>query len=270
MEFRMSGKIDLRNGRLIAAALMLGIAVVGCTAWRGIERDVRWVNPGEQRIVSTAAGFKSSRPIRVAYTDAWQTEEYALFEAEGRQCEIICAEADRSFTVSLDYQMPIKEMVATWNLNSGQNLVWGPLERIDRQLETWFYRTYKISGLQRSCAGFVVEWDQVYEDPQGRPGKVLFGYYCSAKGETLADEAVRTLIRGIRIENPVGLSERRSRVDDTGGGDEQTRLSAHKDSKNPTAIAFARGNGPSPKTGNPGFPFMFARYYRISSGGKIP
>jgi len=265
----MSGKRASRNWRLIAAALMMVIAGAGCTASRGIERGVTWVDPGEQRIVFTAAGFKSSRPIRVKYTDAWQTEEYALFEAEGRQCEIIYAEANRTFTVALDYQMPIEEMVPTWNLNSRQNLVWGPLERIDRLFETWFYRTYQISGRQRSCAGFMVEWDQIYEDPQGRPGKVLFGYFCGAEAETLADEAVRTLIRGISIGNPEGLSERRNPVDDT-GGDKQTRLSAHQDSKNPTAIAFARGNGLSPKTGNSSFPFMFARYYSVSGGGKIP
>jgi hypothetical protein len=264
----MSGKRESRHWRLVAAALMMVIAGAGCTASRGIERGITWVNPGEQRIVLTAAGFKSSRPIRVRYTDTWQTEEYALFEAEGRQCEIIYAEASRTFTVALDYQLSIKEMVPTWNLNSRQKLVWGPLGRIDRQFETWFYRTYKISGLQRSCAGFMLEGDQIYEDPQGRPGKVLFGYYCSAEGETLADEAVRTLIRGISIGNPNELSNRRNPVDDT-GGDKQTRLSAHKDSKKPTAIAFARGNGPLPKTGNPGFPFRFARYYSVSGGREI-
>ena len=198
----MSRKRDCRTRPLIAAVWMMVIAGAGCTASRGLMPSVTWVNLGEQRIVMADAGLKSSREIRVKYTDAWQTEEYALFEAEGRQCEIIYAEASRTFTVALDYQMPIEEMVPTWNLNSRQNLVWGPLERIDRPFETWFYRTYQISGRQRSCAGFMVEWDQIYEDPQGRPGKVLFGYFCGAETGTLADEAVRTLIRGISIANP--------------------------------------------------------------------
>ena len=101
--------------RLIAAALIMVIAGAGCTASRGIERGVTCVNPGEHRIVLTAAGFESSRPIRVRFADAWQSQEYALFEAVGRQCEIIYTEADRTFTVALDYQMPIEEMVPTWN-----------------------------------------------------------------------------------------------------------------------------------------------------------
>ena len=157
----MSGKIDRRNRRLIAATLMLVIALAGCTASTRIEPGVTWVNPGEQRIVFTAAGFKTTRPIRVKYTDLWQTEEYALFKADGRQLEIIYAGASRAFTVALNYQMPIDAMVATWNLNSQPELVWGPLGRIDNRFGTWFYRNYEHSDLQRSCVGFMVESDSV-------------------------------------------------------------------------------------------------------------
>jgi len=157
----MSGKIDRRNRRLIAATLMLVIALAGCTASTRIEPGVTWVNPGEQRIVLTAAGFKTTRPVRVKYTDLRHTEEYALFKADDRQLEMIYAEASRAFTVALDYRMPIEEMVATWNLNSQPNLAWGPLGRIDSRFGTWFYRTYAHSDLQRSCVGFMVESESV-------------------------------------------------------------------------------------------------------------
>jgi len=267
--FVIKVKIDCMKGRLIAATLMLVTAVAGCMTSNRIDSEVALVSPGEHRIVLTARGFKTTRPIRVKYADSWQTEEYALFKDDGRQCEIIYAEASKNFTVALDYQMPIKEMVATWNLNSHQNLVWGPLGRIDSAFETWFYRTYEIGDLQRPCVGFMVEWDQIYEDPQGLPGKVLFGYFCGAGEETLADEAVRTLIKGIKIGKPQGISRQRNPTDDT-HEDRQARLSVSNGSKNPAALAFARGNGPSPKTGNPHFPFMFARYYSVSDGGKIP
>jgi hypothetical protein len=254
----MSKKMDLRNRRLIAAALMLAIALAGCTASSGIERGVTWVNPGEQLIVSTTAGFKTTRPTRVKYADSWQTEEYALFRSEGRQSEIVYAEANRTLTVALDYQMTIEEMAATWNLNSRQNLVWKPLRRIDAPFETWFYRIYEMSDLQRSCVGFMVEWDQVYEDPRGRPGKVLFGYFCGARGETLKAQEVRALIRGISVRIPGESTEKKKTepLDNDGSGK--------------PAIDAARGYGPSVDSGNSGFPFRFARYYSVSGGGKMP
>jgi hypothetical protein len=254
----MSGKIDRRNRRLIAATLMLVITLAGCTASTRIESGVTWVNPGEQRIVLTAAGFKATRPIRVKYTDVWQTQEYALFRAEGRQCEMVYAEASKAFTVALDYQMPIEEMVVTWNLNSRQNLIWGPLGRIDRRFGTWFYRPYKISDLQRPCVGFMVEWDQIYEDPQGRPGKVLFGYFCGSGAETLEDQEIRVLIGGFSV-----------RILGESTGEQQADPLPNAGSEKTPAIAAARGDNPSAESGNPDFPFMFARYYSMKNGGKF-
>ena len=246
------------NKRLIATALILVTAVAGCMASTRLDPGVDWVVADEHRIVVASEILESAKPIRVKYTDAWQTEEYALFRADGRQCEIIYAEANRAFTVALDYRMPIEEMVATWNLNSQPNLVWGPLGRFDRRFGTWFYRTYEHSDLQRSCAGFMVEWDQIYEDPQGRPGKVLFGYFCGAGGETLEDREVRALIGGFSV-----------RMQGESTGEQQAGPLHNAGSKEASAIAAARGYGPAAESGNPGFPFRFARYYSMKNGGRF-
>ena len=246
------------NKRLIAAALTLVTSVAGCRASTRLDPGVDWVVADEHRIAVACEIFASAKPIRVKYTDAWQIEEYALFRADGRQCEIIYAEANRAFTVALDYRMPIEEMVATWHLNSHPNLVWGPLGRIDRRFGTWFYRPYKISDLQRPCVGFMVEWDQIYEDPQGRPGKVVFGYFCGAGGETLEDQEIRALIWGISV-----------RMQGESSGEQQTEYLHDAGSIKPSAIGAAKGYGPAADSGNPGFPFRFARYYSISNGGKF-
>jgi hypothetical protein len=251
-------KLDRVNKRLIATALTLVSAVAGCMASTRLDPVVDWVVADEYRIAVASEILESAKPIRVKYTDAWQTEEYALFRADGRQCEIIYAEANRAFTVALDYRMPIEEMVATWNLNSQPNLVWGPLGRIDRRFGTWFYRTYEHGDPQRSCAGFMAEWDQIYEDPQGRPGKVVFGYFCGAGGETLEDQEVRALIRGISV-----------RMQGESSGEQKTEYLHEAGSIKPSAIAAAKGYGPAADSGNPGFPFRFARYYSLSNGGKF-
>jgi hypothetical protein len=250
----------------MAATLIIVSAVTGCAFSTREKPRIAWMVADENRINVTSEIFASTRPMGVKYTDSWQTEEYELFRAGGRQLEMIYAQATRAFTVALDYQMPIEEMVVTWNLNSRQNLVWGALGRIDSRFGTWFYRTYEHGGLQRSCVGFLVEWDQIYEDPRGRPGKVLFGYFCGAEGEDLEDETVRALIRGIRIGMPKERDAPHNTFDDR-----EARLFANGGLKNPTAGAAAGGYGPSIDSGNPHFPFMFARYYSESGGeGGIP
>jgi uncharacterized ion transporter superfamily protein YfcC len=47
--------------RLISATVMLVAAAAGCMTSTRIDPGVAWVNPGEHRIVQTAAGFKTSR-----------------------------------------------------------------------------------------------------------------------------------------------------------------------------------------------------------------
>ena len=265
----MSAKSYHKQKRWMATTLIIVSAVTGCAFSNREKPRIAWVAADENRIAVTSEIFESSRPIGVKYTDSWQTEEYALFRTGGRQLEMIYAQVDRAFTVALDYQMPIEAMVATWNLNSRQNLVWGPLGRIDSRFGTWFYRTYEHRGLQRSCVGFMVEWDQIYEDPRGRPGKVLFGYFCGAEGEDLEDEAVRALIRGIRIRMPEELPRWRDTTRNI-SDDKDARFFANGGLKNPTAIATAGGYGPSIDSGNSRFPFMFARYYSESGGEGIP
>jgi hypothetical protein len=251
-------KLDRMNKCLIVAILSLVTATAGCMVSIPLDSGVDWVAACEHRIAVASEIFESTTPIRVKYTDAWQTEEYVLFRSGDRQLEIIYAQAGKAFTVALDYQMPIDVMVATWNLNSRQNLDWGPLGRIDSQWGTWFYRTYEHSDLQRSCVGFQIEWEEIYEDPQGRPGKVLFGYYCAAPAEALEDNVVRKLIRGFSIRMQNGLSG------------EQKALPVHDSgAKNPLAIAAAGGKGSSAHSGNSSFPFMLARYYSTSNGGRL-
>jgi hypothetical protein len=104
----------------------------------------------------------------------------------------------------------------------------------------------------------MVEWDEIYEDPLGRPRKVLLGYLCAAEGKALENKQIRTLIPGIGIRPQGELSD-----------DRKTRSDINAGSHSPAAIETARGKNRSTDTGNPRFPFMFARYYSLSGDGKI-
>jgi len=241
--------------RLGLVAAMAG-ALAGCAGPAADPGRVGWLGQDEHRIVVTAEDFAQAEPLRVGYADAWQTEEYAFFEAGGRRLELVFAEARKTFTVSLEYEKPIAAMVPSWNANAGRALDWGPVERYDWRPGVWFYRTYRAGEPRRPCAGLQVEWDEIGGDPDGRPRRVLFGYACAAAGETLGDDEVRALIRGIAVRSRYGRAG--------------WTFGARRSSDGASATAAARGQASDAQSGNPDFPFTFARYYSESGSGRKP
>jgi hypothetical protein len=154
--------------------------------------------------------------------------------------------------------MPLEKMAPTYALNSGQCLYWGPLGRIDNHpFGIFFYRPYGLGEVRRPCFAFLVEWDQIYADPQSRPGKVLFGYYCGETSDVLGDAEVRTMIRGITMCSTSACQ------------DSQDRKSSTTASMQRPETAPAIASGSLKNSGNSGFPFRFARYYTESGGSKL-
>ncbi len=255
--------------RSVVLGLTLAGALAACAAPATEPGRVGWLGQDEHRIVVTAEAFSDAEVMRVGFRDSWQREEYALFKADERQLELIFAEARKSFSVALDYQMPITTMVPTWNANARRDLAWGPLGRFDWGPGTWFYRTYRQVGIGPPCVGLQVEWDEIYEDPMTRPRRVLFGYACGIAGQDLDDEDVRDLIRGIAV-----------RPHDDGSAQRYSRQRARRNPVAPPspdaddavspAIAVAKGQGAFGDRGNPSFPFAFARYFSESDGGRRP
>jgi hypothetical protein len=138
---------------------MIATALVACSASSRENVCVDWVAPREHQIVVTSKSFSAATPIRIRYTDSWQTEEYALFRAEGM---------------------------------------------------------------------------------------------------ILENEQIRRLVSEIGIRPQVELSDVREACCDINAG-----------SHRPAAIDTGRGKDRSTDTGNPCFPFKFARYYSESGGREL-
>lgn len=255
--------------RLGCLALTVTSVLGACAAPATEKSRVNWLGQAEHRIVVTAEAFTDDEPVRVGFIHPWQTEEYAFFETGGRQLELVFAEASKAFTVALNYQMPITAMVPTWNANARHDLAWGPLGRFDWRPGTWFYRIYQAGKLRRPCVGLLIKWDHIGEDPHNRPRRVLFGYACGVAGEALEDEEVRALIRGIAIRPRDGRAGWRFSAQRPSGGPQVPPL-LDAGAQGPPAIATARGQGAFTESGNPGFPFAFARYYSEGGSGRIP
>ena len=238
-----------------AVTFAMALAACGGIDPRGLSNG--WSSFTEERISVASVAFNECTPVRLNYIDAWQAEQYSLFQAGGRQMEMVYARTNRAINVALDYQMPIEKLASTWALNSGQRLYWGPLGRIDHPLGIFFYRPYDLGEVRRPCFAFLVEWDQIYADPQGRPGKVLFGYYCGETSDVLGDAEVRATIRGITMCSTSACQDSENRKSSTTASVQRP--------ENAAAIA----SGHPKNSGNSGFPFRFARHYTENGRGKI-
>ena len=251
---RISGKVGTAAIALIAAAALGGAQALA------LERPmIAVIAPGDERIVFAAEEFEGTTPRRVRYTDVWEREEYALFQGNGAQAEIIysAAKTDEAM-IALAYNLVIARMVKTWNLNRNNVEAWGGKGEVSTPFGLFFYRRYKLARRNRVCFGFSGEWDEPSDDPQQRPGKVLFGYFCAKEGADLPYDRIEDLILRLGIR---GITERlpRRRQGDKGSADRLASTSAE-------AEMIARGSSPSAETGNPNVPFTFAVPYMDTTG----
>jgi len=235
-----------RAGFLPRSGLAAGLwmAVLGGCAVSDYQRPtIETVPPGDERIVFAADVFRDKAPERVRFTDIWQREEYALFRGGGAQAEIIYSTTTTPvFTVVLNYEFMVDDMVETWNLNRKHTKAWDESRRVEAPLGPFFYKPYRLVGAGRACFGFATEWDHRGDDPDNRPSKVLFGYFCAKKGAPLSLDRMEDLIQTVGVR---GVTERIRHAD----------------------AARARGPSPSADRGNANFPFDLAQFFAESGNG---
>ena len=241
----------------IVTVAALGGCAVGEFQWPAIER----VAPGDERIVFTADEFEGTTPQRVRFTDMWQREEYALFRGSGAQAEIVYSAVTQD-SKALEYNYTVERSVNTWNLNKKLDKKWGAWGRIEARLGSVSYKPYTLTDKNRECFGFSSEWDHPPDDPQHRPGKVFFGYFCAKAGEHISEDRIEDLIQHIGIK---GVTERtrKRRGNLRGLGNDVPPTSADAGAK---AATIAQGPSPSAERGNASFPFDFARHYELTNG----
>lgn len=261
MTFYVSGKP--------VASLALAMAVLGgCAAYSIEQPTIAMVAPGDERIVFAADDFKGTTSVHVKFTDPWQREEYALFQGNGAQAEILYSTVQTGYQVALEYLFMVDRSVDTWNLSRKYTKSWGETEWFWGLLVGFFYKPYRLVETNRSCFGFSAAWDEPADDPEQRPGKVLFGYYCAKEDRALTRDRMETLLDRIGVR---GITERlRSRPRGPQGLGVSAAAVPPDSRIQAEAARLAQGPLPAGDTGNPGFPFDLARYYQVvnGNGGK--
>ena len=245
---------------ILAAAVSM--AVLGGCAVSDYQRPtIERVGAGDGRIVFAAGVFRGAAPERVRFTDIWQREEYALFRGGGAQAEILYSTTTTPvFTVVLNYEFMVDDMVETWNLNRKHTKAWDESRRVEAPLGTFFYKPYRLVGADRACFGFATEWEHRGDDPDNRPSKVLFGYFCAKKGAPLSLDRMEDLIQTIGVR---GVTERIRHADAARreGAARATDARTQAD-----AALIAHGPSPSADRGNANFPFDLAQFF--AEGGE--
>lgn len=230
MRYLTKSSIVVTFATALMACTTAGSAVVNTKADQGL-------------VLFDGGQFKNVTPKRVTFVDSWQEEEYVRYDGEGTRAEIIYAVADERDSIVLDVELTATRSIETWRANASGAVALGKKGNVKAPLGDFQYQLYTLNGSQ-SCVSFLTEWDQRAGDPQLRPAKALFGYYCVKPGTTLDQDRVSGVLSDLWIK---GIRRTDHRF--------TPRLS----------LASAGG---STETGNIGFPYAMADHFVDADGEK--
>ena len=194
---------------------------------------------------------KGVTPRRVAFADPWEYEEYAGLIGNGQRLEVFyIASADDQ--IALEYTYSLRRMIDTWQYNSGKPKTWGDAHDVTNPMALIDYQRY--TQADEACVGFHTSWEHPYNDPDSRPGRVMFGFLCNQNGKQLSDEVIEDTLKNIGVK---GITERIRRKDAQQLATNFGEMSNILPENTSAALAIAKGT-PSTATGNQNFPFELA------------
>ncbi|NKB59238.1 MAG: hypothetical protein GKS00_23185 [Alphaproteobacteria bacterium] len=225
---------------------IIGAVAAALTACASAGAAVVSTSPDQGHVLFDGGEFVATTPQRVTFVDIWQEEEYTRFEGNGTRAEIIYAVADERDSVVLDYKLTLPQTIKSWSANASGALSWGEKGTIRAPIGEFQYQIYTQGSGNRSCVGFSSEWDYRAGDPELRPAKALFGYYCDKPGASLNKDKVAGVLSDLWIK---GIRRTDFRF--------TPRLS----------LASSSGTGGT-TTGNTGFPYVMADRFVDADGER--
>ncbi|NQV82302.1 MAG: hypothetical protein HQ494_00660 [Rhodospirillales bacterium] len=258
-------------------SVVLGAGLLGACA------GVPYNQPGERTaelptdkgVILFSAPDWDAAVRRVQYTDNEQRVDYALFRGRGEagaaaQAEFIYMERPTMANVAFNFPFNVRDKAAAWNFSKGQAVEWGEAILTTIDIGTIYTQPYRLVAMDRQCFGLLGEWDNAVDDPDLRPTRILFGYYCAPTGVPLGEDKITSLAGGLGLRTMT----RRAVVyapfyKKTLSSEEFYRdITAHAgdDKDNIRAMGLAQGHGVLPVAGIAEFPFRYAQYYSMSEG----
>lgn len=237
------------------AALLFAVALSGCASLSATSMRVGTPPPNSPALRLSAPGMAPVEARTVVYQDRWETEAYQLWRGRKAQAEAIFMQAT-GIQIALEFpRYRLAKLTQGWHaVQTGGALHWQPEQHVNLRHRTVFYRRFQLGTGERACVAFESDWATAPDDPEQRPTKAFFGYYCrTGTGQALTDDQARRIAQSV---HPPA---------------KPPQLASHT-GYNASALAKARHGVPSSRqaAGYPRFPLSFDRHYQVGDGSVEP
>lgn len=257
----------IRGSRIAVVAIAAGVlAACAVETPTGPPPGFREVPADRARIAFDAPAFSGVTPVRVAYRDHWQREEYALFRAkDGTQAEVVYLEAlpGAGGDTALDMEMVVSQGVRAFNHNAAVPIEWGRSRFVKSPLGGTWVQPYTLTARHVACTGFGATWDVATSDPKLRPTRAMFGYYCAPKGRHLTPAQATEIATKVGIIG-VTQSRRAENVRQLEAGSAAPLPTLHRQQE---LAVIAQDGDPGSLAGLPAFPLRRAESFHPGAGG---
>lgn len=248
----------------LAASLLAGCAAAPQVG--NVPAGFREVPKARADIVFDDPSFVAVDPVRVAYRDPWERDEYALFRGEsGEQAEVVYLAAlpGAGGDTSLHMELVVSEGVRAFNHNAGTPITWGESRFVKSPFGGTWVQPFTMPKRDLACTGFGATWDVATSDPKLRPTRAMFGYYCAAKGAGLSPEQAAEVATKVGI---VGVTQSRKVANayelDTSPAAPLPSLQRQQE-----LAVIAQDGAPGSVAGLPAFPLRRAQPFHPGAGG---
>ena len=190
----------LANPRTVTAVFAC-LIVASCSYTKFDAGNFYDVAEDKGRVITDAPVYSGVTPTRVGFVDSLEREEYTLFRAPGGQSEMVFMETrpERTSRIVIDYVKLISDTLPLWRFHQGHELIFDKSVSVKNNIASFWMQTFRQADTGRACVGFYGNWDQEVRDIQYRPTKVLFGYHCVPKGNSLDTTAAEAFVKSLDI-----------------------------------------------------------------------
>jgi len=231
-------------------ALLFAVALSGCASLSAPSVRVGTPPPNSPALRLSAPGMASVQARTVVYQDRWETEAYQLWRGHKAQAEAIFMQAT-GIQIALEFpRYRLAKLTQGWRaVQAGGALHWQPEQHVTLRHRTVFYRRFQLGTSKRACVAFESDWATAPDDPDQRPTKAFFGYYCRTDaGQALTGAQARRIAQSVHPPT------------------KPPQLASHT-GYNASALTMARhGVSSRQAAGYPKFPLSFDRHYQVGDG----
>ena len=235
-------------------ALLFAVALSGCASLSTTSVRVGTPPPNSPALRLSAPGIAPIKARTVVYQDRWETEAYQLWRGPNAQAEAIFMQAT-GIQIALEFpRYRLAKLTQGWRaVQAGGPLHWQPEQHVNLRHRSVFYRRFRLGTSQRACVAFESDWATAQDDPEQRPTKAFFGYYCRTDaGQTLSDAQAR------RIAQSVHPPAKPPQLASQTGHDASALAMARHGASSRQAAGYAK------------FPLSFDRHYQVGDGSLEP